>query len=195
MTTILHIDTSARQAGSHTRDLSAELVKTLRAKHGDGDTVYRDAAKGIEFIDPSWVEANFTPADARTDDQKTRLSASDELVAELMNADHIVIGAPLYNFSVPAVLKAWVDQVCRAGVTFRYEPTGPVGLLEGKKAYLVVASGGTELAGPVDFATGYMRQVLSFIGITDIDIISASQTMMDETKALQTARSAIAAAA
>jgi len=107
------------------------------------------------------------------------LAHSDELIAELEAADTIVIGVPVYNFAIPAALKAWVDQIARARRTFRYTETGPEGLLKGKKAYLVVASGGVPVGSDYDFATGYLRHVLGFVGITDVTVIEAGQQMMD----------------
>jgi FMN-dependent NADH-azoreductase len=103
---------------------------------------------------------------------------SDALVAELQAADEIVIAVPVYNFSVPAALKAWIDMVARARVTFRYTEDGPVGLLTGKRAWVIVGSGGTELDGPVDFATAWLRHVLGFLGIDDVRVIAADRQMV-----------------
>lgn len=195
MTTILHIDSSGRHDGSYSRKLTAALVKKLQTLGPDAKIIKRELAQGVEFVDQDWIEANFTPADERTILQKERLSGSDALVDEVIQADHIVIGAPIYNFSVPGVLKAWVDQICRAGVTFRYEPTGPVGLLQDKRAFIVIASGGTEVQGPADFATDYLKHVLGFIGIQDVSIVNAGQLMVDEEAALERAKSKIEQAA
>jgi FMN-dependent NADH-azoreductase len=130
---ILHINASARVDGSVTRDISAQLVQQLQHQHG-ASIVTRDVATGVEFIDENWIGANFTDPAERNREQKTILAVSDELVAELQQASHIVIAAPIYNFSVPATLKAWIDQVARARVTFRYTENGPEGLLKGKKS-------------------------------------------------------------
>ncbi|MEQ8367502.1 MAG: NAD(P)H-dependent oxidoreductase, partial [Roseicyclus sp.] len=137
--------------------------------------------------------ANFTPADARSDDQKAKLALSDDLVAELKAADTIVIGLPIYNFGVPAALKAWVDQVARAGVTFQYSEYGPKGLLDGKRAIVVVASGGTEAGSDIDFATGYIRHVLAFIGITEVDFVAADRMMIDADATLKSANAQVEA--
>jgi FMN-dependent NADH-azoreductase len=126
----------------------------------------RDLGDGVPFVDADWIASNFTPAEA--------------LVAELQAADTLVIGAPIYNFGVPAALKAWIDQVARAGVTFRYSETGPVGLLSGKRAFIVAASGGTEAGGGMDFATGYLRHVLGFLGIADVTLVAADRLMFDQ---------------
>jgi FMN-dependent NADH-azoreductase len=116
-------------------------------------------------LDTDWVTANFTPPEERGEAERAALAESDALVAELKAADVLVIGVPIYNFGIPAALKAWVDLVARARVTFRYTEQGPVGLLTGKRAYLAVASGGTPVGSAIDFATGYLRHVLGFLGI------------------------------
>jgi len=187
--TVLHIDASARTETSTTRALSADVVAHLGA-----DTVLRRdlAADPLPQIDESWVGANFTPATDRTADQIERLSLSDNLIQELQAADTIVIGVPIYNFSVPTALKAWIDLVARAGVTFAYTENGPKGLLEGKRAVIVVASGGVPVGSPVDFATGYLRQFLNFIGITKIDLIAADQMNVSPEASLASAKDAVA---
>lgn len=190
MTTILKINSSARLEGSHSRRLVDEAVSRLDPS-GTAQIIERDLAGGVEFVDASWVEASFTPIDQRTGDQRERLSGSDALLAELRAADVLVIGVPIYNFGVPAVLKAWVDQICRANVTFRYSPDGPVGLLEGKRAVVVVASGGTAADSDVDFATPFLRHVLGFIGITDVEFVLADRLMADEAAALDGARASL----
>ena len=195
MTHILHINSSGRMDGSYSRKLSAELVEQLVERHPGAEVVVRDVAPGVEFLDQAWIEANFTPSSDRTDEQAARLVGSDALVAELQAADILVIAAPIYNFSDPGALKAWIDQICRAGVTFQYGPNGPEGLLEGKKAYVVMTSGGTEVRGPVDFATDYLTHVLGFIGITDVEVVDAGRLMADEAQSLQSARTTIAQAA
>ena len=186
--TILHIDASARTEGSVTRDLSAKIV----AKLGAGEVIRRDLATPLPLLDGAWVGANFTPADQRSDAQKAELALSDALIAELQKADTIVIGAPVYNFSVPSTLKAWIDLGARVGVTFSYSEAGPKGLLDGKRAIIAVASGGTAVGSDVDFATGYLRHVLGFIGITDVEIVAADTMAVDADAALIRARDAIA---
>ena len=172
--TILLVNSSSRIEGSVTRAISAQLVDQLARQHGIS-VVQRDLTEGMSFIDEQWVGANFTDPDARTDAQKAALAFSDSLIDELEQASHIVIAAPIYNFGVPAVLKAWVDQVARARVTFRYTENGPEGLLKGKKAYLVVASGGVPLGSEVDFASSYLRHVLGFLGIDDVTLVNANE--------------------
>ena len=175
---ILNVQSSARHNGSVTRGLSDRLIERLRDAHGPVTVTERELGDGLPVVTRAWTEAAYTPADERDDAQRDALRVSDELIAELQAADAIVIGAPIYNFSVPAALKLWIDQVARAGVTFRYTEDGPVGLLEGKKAYVVVASGGTNVGSPVDFHTAYMRHVLGFIGIHDVEFVAADGAMV-----------------
>ncbi|MBV6632059.1 MAG: NAD(P)H-dependent oxidoreductase [Alphaproteobacteria bacterium] len=191
---VLRIDSSARYEGSVTRDLADRLVAQLT--EDGGAVVTRDlSVNAPSFVNEAWVGANFTDAAERTEEQVQLLVESEALVQELEAADTLVIGVPIYNFGVPAALKAWVDMVARARRTFRYTENGPEGLLTGKKAYLVVASGGTAAGSEIDFATGYMRHVLGFIGITDVTLIAADQLMVDQDAALAKADAALAAAA
>ena len=184
--TTLHIDSSARIQGSVTRDLSAQIV----AKFG-GDVIRRDLSTALPQINETWVNANFTPADQRDATQRDTLALSDQLVQELKDADTIVIGLPVYNFGVPAALKAWIDLVARAGVTFKYSETGPVGLLTDKRAILAVATGGTRVGSDIDFATGYMKHVLGFIGIHTVDVVAADRVMAQGADAIANAHAAI----
>ncbi|MGR3621928.1 FMN-dependent NADH-azoreductase [Pseudophaeobacter sp.] len=186
--TVLHIDSSARAESSVTRGLSAEVTARLNADR----VIRRDLATPLPLLDEAWVGANFTPADQRTDAQKALLAQSDALIAELKEADTIVIGTPIYNFSVPSTLKAWIDLVARVGVTFQYTETGPIGLLEGKRAIIAVASGGTQAGSDIDFATTYLRHVLGFIGITNVELVAADQMAMDAEASMARAKSAIA---
>jgi FMN-dependent NADH-azoreductase len=180
MSNILRVDASARNAGSTTRQLADQLVARLVEQGYGASVTIRDlAAAPPALLTEDWVGANFTEDNDRNPDQKAALAASDTLIAELEAADTVVIGVPLYNFGIPAALKAWVDLIARARRTFRYTETGPEGLLKGKKAYLVVASGGVPVGSDYDFATGYLRHVLGFVGITDVTVIEAGQQMMD----------------
>jgi FMN-dependent NADH-azoreductase len=133
----------------------------------------------------------YIPAEQRTPEQQQALAFSDLLVQELMAADVLVIGAPIYNFGIPASLKSWVDLIARAGLTFKFSEAGPEGLLVGKKAYLVVTSGGVEVGSPYDLATPYLRQVLGFVGITDVEVISADRLNLLGEQPIGTAREAI----
>ncbi len=144
--------------------------------------VHRDlAADAPGFVSETWVGAAFTDASVRSETQVAELAASDALVAELKAADVIVIGAPIYNFSIPAVLKAWIDMVARARVTFRRSENGPEGLLKNKQAYVMMAHGpgGTTIGSTNDFASPYLRHLLGFIGIHDVEFISAAEVQED----------------
>lgn len=189
--TVLHIDSSARLTASVSRDLTAQVVARLGAK----EVIRRDLATALPLLDEAWIGANFTPADQRSDEQKALLAQSDALIAELKAADTIVIGAPIYNFSVPATLKAWIDLVARVGVTFSYSAAGPEGLLKGKRAIVVITSGGTEAGSDIDYASRYLTHVLGFIGITDVEIVAADQQAIDAEASLAKAQTAIAALA
>ena len=170
---ILNVQSSARGDASVTRALSKKLIDGLQPT----EVTDREAADGLEPVTSAWVAGAYTAEGERSDEQRAALRQSDELIAEIKAADVLVIGAPVYNFTIPAALKLWIDQVCRANVTFKYTENGPVGLLEGKKAYVVVASGGTEVGSTVDFHTGYMKHVLGFIGIEDVEFVAADRTM------------------
>ena len=144
------------------------------------------------FVDADWVVATNTPEEERTDAQRRTLAFSDDLVQELMAADILVIGAPIYNFSVPASLKAWIDLIARVRLTFQYTAQGPVGLLDGKKAYVLTPSGGVPVGSAVDFATPYLRHALGFVGITDVNFIGAQGADRGNDQALDEARARIA---
>lgn len=189
---ILEVQASARESGSISRNLTADLIAALEDRYGGVDITQRDLAKGLPFIDEAWVGANFTPDEERTSTHRQILSRSDDLVAELQAADVIVIGSPVYNFSIPAVLKAWVDMIARARLTFRYTETGVEGLLKDKKAYVVVPSGGVPVGSAVDFATPYLRHALGFVGITDVEFIGAQGADRGNDEALDAARARIA---
>ncbi|MDJ0701232.1 MAG: NAD(P)H-dependent oxidoreductase [Woeseiaceae bacterium] len=189
---ILEVSASARTLDSASRNLSRDLVDALRQRHGDVDVVRRDLANGVPFVDEDWVAANLTPEEDRTNSQRDKLAMSDELVAELKAADVVVIGAPMYNFNIPATLKAWIDMISRARLTFRYTDDGPRGLLEGKKAYVVVATGGVPVGSPVDFSTPYLRHALGFVGIDDVEFIAADKLNSQRDESLDSARVRIA---
>ncbi|SMX39219.1 FMN-dependent NADH-azoreductase [Maliponia aquimaris] len=173
--TVLRIDASARTDGSVSRQLGDDILARLKP-----DTVViRDLSETVPQIDGRWLAANMTPADQRTPDQRARLALSDAMIEELRSADTIVIATPIYNFGVPSSLKAWFDMVARAGLTFRYTEAGPVGLLEGKRVILALASGGTEIDSPIDFATPWLRHVLGFVGITDVQVVRSDRLMVD----------------
>jgi FMN-dependent NADH-azoreductase len=177
MPTLLHISSSPLQS-SISRELTGEFVKTWRANHPAGLVIDRDvAAAPPKPLDQGWVGAAYTPADARSEEQKETLAVSEELIAELEAADEIVIGVAMHNFSVPSTLKLWIDQIARAGRTFSYGANGPEGLLKGKKATVVIATGGVYSvgtpAGAMNFVEPYLKAVLGFLGIKDVTFVTA----------------------
>jgi len=172
MNTILQVNSSSRYNDSITRQVTELVVQNLSADNTA--IINRDLAKGLPFIDEQWIGANFTAPEDRSDEHKATLSLSDSLVSELQQAEHIIIASPIYNFSLPAVLKAWVDLIARARLTFRYTANGPEGLLKNKKAYVIIASGGVPVGSPMDFASPYLIQALAFVGISDVTIIDAN---------------------
>lgn len=176
MPTLLHLDASPLET-SISRELAREFVARWKTANPRGIVIYRDlAALTPAPINQAWVHAAYTPANARTVEQNALLAHSDELIRELESADEIVIGVPMHNFSVPASLKLWIDQIVRSGRTFSYGANGPKGLLQGRKATLLVASGGVYAPGSpaatMNFVDPYMKAVLGFIGITNVHTIA-----------------------
>ncbi len=175
---ILRLDASANVSGSSSRKLGDQLIAKL-SRRSEVNIQYRDLNQGLNFIDETWVGANFTPPEQRSEAQTKTLEFSDKLIDELRRADHIVLTTPMYNFSIPASLKAWIDLICRAGVTFQYTADGPVGLLRKKHIDIIITTGGVPLQSPVDFLSDYLKQVFRFIGIEQINIIAADQMNVD----------------
>lgn len=196
MKQLLRITSSIQGTNSVSTQLAGELIDALRAEGHDFEVVDRDFGREpIPHLDGAWLQALTTDADARTAEQQAKVAFSDRLIAELKAADIVVIGLPMYNFTVPSMLKAWVDHVARAGVTFRYTEKGPEGLLSGKKVYFVVATGGEHEHQPTDFLRPYLTLIMNFLGITDIDIVSADALGLSpqhKERSLATARAAIA---
>ena len=184
---ILRLDASASINTSNSKKLGDELIDRLLALHPDAIVRQRDLNQDIGFIDENWVAANFTPVDQRSEAQHQHLAFSDKLIDEIKQADFIVLTTPMYNFGIPATLKAWIDLISRAGVTFRYTADGPVGLIKGKRLDIVITTGGVPLQSPVDFVTDYLKQAFRFIGIEDINIISADKMSVDADSSYQKA--------
>ena len=175
---ILQINSSARAfangQGSQSTRLANELVETLRAGNADATHTLRDlAANPHPALDESTLGALFTPADARSAEQHARVALDQALIDEVKAADVIVIGVPMINFGISSQLKNWIDAIAKAGVTFKYTATGPVGLIEGKKVYAVLTRGGVYRDQPHDTQVPYLRQTLGFLGIKDIEFIYA----------------------
>lgn len=199
MTTVLHIDSSVRNTGSISRQLTGEFIAKWQAAHPDDKIISRDlAANPVPHLTEQMMGAFFTPAEQRTEQQAQTVKVSDELIGELLAADVIVIGAPMYNFSVSSTLKAWIDHVARAGITFHYTENGPVGKVTGKQVYVFTSRGGVYSEGPakvMDFHETYLRGVLGFLGMTDITFIHSEGLAMGEdaaSKAVAHSRQAIA---
>lgn len=177
MTSILHITASIRDKDSVSRTLGNKLVKRLADEHGASVTT-RDLAKN-EVPFQSWerFNAGLTDKAERTSEQQELAGIADTLIDELMGADIVVFSTPVYNFGVPATLKAWADLVARAGTTFKYTETGPVGLIADKKAYIAAASGGTPIGSGMDFMSSWLKFFLGFLGISDVEIVAADGIM------------------
>ena len=177
MSTILHITASIRGEESVSRSLGQKLVAKL-AKNQGAEVVTRDLSKNdLPYIDADRFAANLAPYADRSTEQHELAKIADELIEELQQADTIVFSVPVYNFSVPATVKAWADLVARAGTTFRYTENGPEGLLTGKKVYLTAATGGTPIGSEVDFMSPWLKFFLGFLGMHDVEIVAADGIM------------------
>lgn len=180
MATLLNIQSSPRGTGSLSRILSQDFITEWTRTHGDGTVLLRDlAASRLPFIDVSWIDGVFLPPAQRSVEQQDALNISDELIAELFTADHILIGTPMYNFTVPANLKAWIDLIVRPRVTHSGPPERK-GLVTGKRCTIIIASGGVYDEGlpaaASDYESGYLKRILSFIGISDVEFVMAGGT-------------------
>ena len=179
MPTLLHVDSSPLGDASVSRSLSSEFVKSWREANPGGKIITRDLSRtSLSPIDAQWIQAVYTPVDSRSAAQRELLAASDSLIAELQEADEYVFGVPMHNFAVPSVLKLWIDQVVRAGSTFSYESGTPQGLLGGKRATFIVASGfvyGADSAmASFNFVEPYLRTIFGFVGVIDTNFVSAA---------------------
>ena len=185
---ILEIGASGQDPGSSVgRGIAARLVGRLAAELPQAEVVTRDVSQAIAPVDAAFAVATNTPESERTDAMRERLHESDALVDELEAADVLVLSTPIYNFGVPSTLKAWVDAVARARRTFRYTAEGSEGLLADRKVFLIVTSGGTEIEGPADFATPWLRHVLGFLGLHDVEVVSAAGLMRGGEGAIEAA--------
>lgn len=178
MASLLKIDVSPRGDHSYSRQLGKTFLEAWQAAHPGSTVVERDLAKHQPtFVDVQWIGGAFSAPETHTDEHKAALKLSNEIVAELQAADHILITTPMYNFQVPAVLKAWIDHAVRVGLTVNYTDKGPVGLLTGKKVSVLVASAGTYPEGQpseaYDHLTPYLKFILAFIGLTDVSFVRA----------------------
>ena len=182
MKNILHLDASARQTDSQTRRTSKALTELVREP--GAVVTHRNLDRDLPLLNEEMVGSYFTAPDNRTSSQVVSIERSESVVKDLQDHDIYVIGVPVYNFSMPAAFKAWADLAARVGVTFKYTENGPQGLLEGKRAYLVVASGGTEIGSPIDFLTPWAKHFLGFLGVKDVTVIPANK-IGDDINALE----------
>ena len=174
MSRVLIIESSARQQDSVSRQLTQTFINQWKTAHpGDQITVRDLAVSPVPHLDINLLGGWMKPAGQRSDIEESSLERSNQLTDELLAADVLVMAAPMYNFAIPSTLKAWLDHVLRAGVTFKYTDTGPQGLLSGKRAYVLTARGGIYAGSTADHQEPYLRQVMAFIGIHDVTFIHA----------------------
>ncbi|MCB1759066.1 MAG: FMN-dependent NADH-azoreductase [Gammaproteobacteria bacterium] len=171
---ILRIDSSLNSDSSNSRRLGDRFLQQWLAAHPNDNVTARDLASDpLPHIGQTLLQGATTAAEARTQAMHDALQRVDELVEEFLAADVIVIGVPMYNFGVPSTLKVWIDHIAQAGRTFRYTEAGPVGLAGGKRVYLVSTRGGVYDNSPMDHQVAYLKTVLGFLGIDDIQVIQA----------------------
>lgn len=191
---ILQIDAGLFAEQSVSRNLSKKIVTRLQEQNPDAQVILRDLiANPINHLDGEIIMAGGTEAAQRSERQQAELAVTETLLEEVFNADVLVIGAPLYNFSIPSQLKAWVDRIAQAGRTFRYTENGPEGLLKGKRVIIASARGGVYSEGAaasMEHQESYLKTLLGFIGITDITIIRAEGVNMGDEKRTQAIRAA-----
>lgn len=174
MSRVLIIESSARQQDSVSRQLTQTFISQWQTAHPNDSITVRDlAVNPVPHLDINLLGGWMKPAEQRNDLEQVSLERSNELTDELLAADVLVMAAPMYNFAIPSTLKAWLDHVLRAGVTFKYTETGPQGLLSGKRAYVLTARGGIYAGSTADHQEPYLRQVMAFIGIHDVTFIHA----------------------
>ena len=174
MSRVLIIESSARQQDSVSRQLTQTFITQWQAAHPADQISVRDlAVNPVPHLDADLLGGWMKPAEQRTQAEQASLERSEALTEELLAADVLVMAAPMYNFTIPSTLKAWLDHVLRAGVTFKYTATGPQGLLTGKRAFVLTARGGIYAGSSADHQEPYLRQVMAFIGIHDVAFIHA----------------------
>ncbi|WP_207513651.1 FMN-dependent NADH-azoreductase [Longitalea luteola] len=186
MKKILNIVSSAKGEHSYSNKLSNAIIDKLLTVYPDSHVKTHDLTKNpLPHLHPEHVTAFFTPEEQRTQDHKELVSYSDQAISDLKEADIIVIGVPLYNFSIPSSLKAWIDHIVRAGVTFNYVDGAPKGLVTNKKVYLAMATGGVYSDGPMkpyDFAEPFLKFILNFIGLNDVTTFRVEGTALPHLK-------------
>ncbi|MFT2098147.1 FMN-dependent NADH-azoreductase [Marinomonas sp. 2405UD66-6] len=180
---VWHIDSSARNEQSQSKRLTKKFVDTLAQKTTIESDVL-DVSAGLPFLNDLMVGSYFTPDEHRTDEQKAVLEPSNRIVESAKESDVWVMGVPVYNFFAPASFKAFIDLLCRAKETFYYSENGPVGLLENKKVFVVIASGGTQIGSEQDFLTPWLTHCLNFVGVKDVQFINADQYTPEKEEAI-----------
>ncbi|WP_372800394.1 FMN-dependent NADH-azoreductase [Paracoccus seriniphilus] len=188
---ILHLDSAITGDASVSRKLTAEAVAKLTAAHPGARVTYRDLNMGVPAIDTEWFHAVRMTPENPSPKQLELIATSDAYLKEVQDADVLVIGLPVYNFNLPAQLKNWLDQIARAGVSFRYTAEGPEGLLKGKRAIIAYAAAGTPMGSEMDHASKYLRHMLGFLGITDVTFIPADGLALDRDAAMTRAQQAL----
>ena len=174
MNTVLCLNCSIQGDNSHSRQLSNKLLERIKKTYSSVKIVSRDLVKdSLPHLNGAQFNAFITPPEQRTSEQKVLASQSDALIKEISDADTVVLALPMYNFGIPSQLKSYFDNLARAGVTFKYTATGPLGLLTGKKAIVLATRGGLYFGTDKDTQTKYVKDFLSFIGITDVEFIYA----------------------
>ena len=181
MPTLLHIDVSPRGDYSISRKLSAAFTEEWKSKNSGGTVIRRDLAETkLTFVDLPWIAGAYSTPDQHTPEQKQALKLSDDLIAELFAASEIVLGTPMYNFAVPAALKAWIDHIVRVGKTFNMSEKGYEGLAGGRKLTGFIASGGNYGPGApaesLNHEAPYIKTIFGFLGITDVTLLQAGET-------------------
>ncbi|BAV04817.1 FMN-dependent NADH-azoreductase [Filimonas lacunae] len=193
---VLSVISSPRGAASNSIKLANAIIEKLQAANPAATVVVKDLTQTpFPHLEESHLNAFFTPAEKHSEENKMAIRHSNEAIQQLMEADVLVIGAPMYNFGISSTLKAWIDHICRAGITFRYTANGPEGLVKGKKVYVAVATGGVYSGDlqAMDFVAPYLKTVLGFIGITDVAFVKAEGFAMSglQDTALETAINSI----
>lgn len=178
---ILSIRSSVLGEASVSNQLSDELIAALQSDGAEYSVIERNfQQQAVPHVDGAWLQALMTAKEDRDAEQQQQVEYSDELIAEVMAADVLILALPMYNFTVPSMLKAWIDHIARAGVTFKYTDKGAEGLLKDKKVYFVTAMGGVHEAGVSDFLRPYMKMIMAFLGIEDVEFITADGLNMGE---------------
>jgi FMN-dependent NADH-azoreductase len=195
MTNILRVESSIKGEAAVSRRLTDRIVTRLLAANPGAKVATRDLASGMQPIDGTWISAVYSAPETRDAGQQATAAYADALMAEVKAADVLVIALPVYNFGVPAQLKAWIDQLARKGESFYYTETGPVGLLTGKRAIVAYTSDGTKFGSDIDFASDYLRHMLGFFGITDVEFVAADAMAFGAESAIAAAEAQVDALA